>query len=466
LGLSSQQTNVLNSFGLVGLFFTIPAGFVNDRFGSFRTMFLSTFLVVGGYLITSFLNKEAYPAMVICMAIVGFGGGAVFTCSLSIAIKTVSKNPGLGVAVVGGAMSLSMALVGVILLIYKSATGCTDASCWRGYVRVLAFVAAIMMWPSSFLVRLYETRLMHRVQNLSGLVNGGGGAGGGGNDDSMRSDVEIPSALLVGSGSSQNFESDSDADDGYTSEELLFNDAGNQKKKRGAEVKSYDAQGNEKPVSFLGSFLIVKNAFFLFLALSYTVGIGSGLLVVTQTQQLVLAFAGQENVSWVTPVSISFSIANAVVGGGLSGIVSDYIVKRHPRFTRAHLYAFIFLAYTAVFFALALISSLPPGIAHNNTPLAGFVMLLIVLVGIEFGCNFTLGPAIIGELYGGVNFGVYFGYFQILTVVSTFAVPALATIDLQSTGNFAIMFYVFQFLLAICAALLLLKKPTAIGQFW
>mmetsp|Transcript_3495 Transcript_3495/g.5198 ORF Transcript_3495/g.5198 Transcript_3495/m.5198 type:complete len:535 (+) Transcript_3495:5-1609(+) len=434
LGLSSQQTNVLTSMGLIGLFFTIPAGMLNDRFGPFITCFGSLFLTAGGYMLASFLSESTYPLMLICLLLVGFGGGATFTCALATIFKVFSSNPGLPVAFVAAGMSLSMAFSGVLTTIYDSASGCDKNECWRGELRVISLACGLIQLPCSFLLRHYYSSSTTTSQQQNDILN---------EAEFDREYSQIPVDL-------QSSDEDLPLSHSASAERDLD--------------KLTTNKPEEKPVSIIDSFTILKNAFFLLFALAYNVGIGSGLLVVTQTQQLVVSFAGEQHEDWTTGVSIAFSVANAILGGGLSGFVSDYMVNK-KRVSRVRVYAVIFIVYSAIFFAMGVMSTVPSEYTDNMGSKVIF-MMLIVLIGVEFGTNFVLGPAIVGELYGGVNFGVYFGYLQVATAISTFAVPALATLNVQSQGNFGYMFFAFQFLLFFSGTAIFFKKPSAIGVWW
>ena len=68
-------------------------------------------------------------------------------------------------------------------------------------------------------------------------------------------------------------------------------------------------------------------------------------------------------------------------------------------------------------------------------------MLLIIVTGMFFGTNFVMFPAMVSEYYGAANFGMYFSYLQILTAVSTFAVPALATAVFNANVSFFFFFF-------------------------
>ncbi|KAJ5072197.1 permease-related [Anaeramoeba ignava] len=110
---SENFMSQLASYGMVGLYFTIPAGILYDRIGPRFTSILGSILASGGYLLMSFIPGKF--SMSFFFVIVGFGLGFSFIVSLGTAVKASSeKFRGFSVACVGSAMSLSMGLVVLI----------------------------------------------------------------------------------------------------------------------------------------------------------------------------------------------------------------------------------------------------------------------------------------------------------------------------------------------------------------
>ncbi len=94
-GLGDNLMTLLSSLGIIGLFFTFPAGYVNDRFGAMWTGLIGAVLTSAGYAGMSFTDKESYAAMLICLMLVGFGSGTTFLAALSTGLKTIPGYPGI-----------------------------------------------------------------------------------------------------------------------------------------------------------------------------------------------------------------------------------------------------------------------------------------------------------------------------------------------------------------------------------
>lgn len=55
----------------------------------------------------------------------------------------------------------------------------------------------------------------------------------------------------------------------------------------------------------------------------------------------------------------------------------------------------------------------------------------MVSVGFCFGTYLSLVPIIVGDFYGHVNFGIYFGYMQFGSTAATFIIPNIAQVIKQ-----------------------------------
>jgi Major Facilitator Superfamily len=429
----------------------------------------------------SFCTSSTWWLLAILFTVVGFGSGTTFIAALSTSIRMLPNNTGVAVAFTGGAMSLSMAWVGAVIAAYANSQECSielgNTDCWRGQLRLVALICALLVIPTIYVFWMA---------------------------DRARATPEETNSITViedlSSGKSDEFgQIQMDFEDGEA-----------------AENRDTPAlpSPQETPVGLLESLRIIPNVFFLILAFSFMVGIGAGLLVVTKTSSLWSSFTLGEHQSWTTVITICFSVANACIGGGISGILSDALQKvgsfaswvcgvwslhgwlvdwlvdcfllvcvclleplqfrtfffinlpstnsssptsvfltfspppppppspplplppLPPVFlcvslqrgiSRQYTTAVIFMAFSTVYFAIGGMQFIPEETRINNSGVQVIYMLLIIVTGMFFGTNFVTFPSMVGEFYGHLNFGVYFGYMQILTAVSTFAVPALAT---------------------------------------
>ena len=401
--LSFNQFNVLVAFGLVGYFFTVPAGVLNDFIGPFRTGLIGMVCVGAGYIGLSFLDHSLFPLMVVCLCISGFGGGFTFTAALATSIKVLRLHPGIAVFIVGGGMSLSLAFSSLAIEILKDVSGCDAAQCWPSHVRLLGVLGVVFQLPCClFAFRLFE--IAPEFKNWA-------------------EPAPAPS-------------------EHHNDDEIIEHHHG---------VAESTAVTVKLP--FSQSWVIVKSLFAWVVALAYTVGIGSGLMVISQTEGLISNFGG--NSGWVFAVSMAFSLCNAILGGALGGFLGDFVTSRYG-VRRCQVYGATLIVSSLIFFALGTLSSEPT--PHDSSSQV-FFNLLLICVGIFFGANFVYAPSIMAEAFGGPNFGVFFGYMQILTAAATFAVPAIAGSNLQHAGNCVATFFGFQYLLSFFGVLLLFAIP-------
>lgn len=123
---------LLAGLGVSGLWFTLPAGIVADKFGPSVTAFVGGVLSAGGYLGFSFAPSKGL--LVLSYLIVGVGSGSTFLSSLRTAI---SLGRTIGISLVSVSMSISITAT-VQLHTSLSAHVCNDnrdPECWRTYTR-------------------------------------------------------------------------------------------------------------------------------------------------------------------------------------------------------------------------------------------------------------------------------------------------------------------------------------------
>ncbi len=92
--------SLVQSVGMVGLYFTIPAGWCNDNLGAFTTSVGGAFLAGGGYVLMAFAKEGSWWMIGVGFTVSGFGAGAVFMAVLSTTIKSNKNNTGAAVALV------------------------------------------------------------------------------------------------------------------------------------------------------------------------------------------------------------------------------------------------------------------------------------------------------------------------------------------------------------------------------
>lgn len=154
---------LLAGLGVSGLWFTLPAGIVADKFGPAITAFIGGIILCGGYLSFSFASNKGL--LVVSYLFVGVGSGSTFLSALR---TSISLGRTVGISMVSVAMSLSITLTVQVKTLLSNAV-CDDtkhADCWRQFCRYYAVIIAIIvaiggacMWDAhKYVPRLSETR--------------------------------------------------------------------------------------------------------------------------------------------------------------------------------------------------------------------------------------------------------------------------------------------------------------------
>eukprot|EP01100_Stratorugosa_tubuloviscum_P013992 TRINITY_DN723_c0_g1_i1.p1 TRINITY_DN723_c0_g1~~TRINITY_DN723_c0_g1_i1.p1 ORF type:complete len:471 (-),score=203.91 TRINITY_DN723_c0_g1_i1:616-2028(-) len=396
LQLSDSEYSLLVSFGIVGLFFNLPAGLLLDRIYELKLTIAGGVLATAGWIGMSFCKKQTFALMVICFTLSGFGGGATFLCSMGASVKSLVDKPGLAISISGASMSLSMAFTNSYLSIYRNVSGCDQDDCWPSIIRVIAGMYASFV-AIGCLTFLFLPKPIFELEKMNS-----------------------ESHLIV------------------------------------SELLEKEKEKNEftQTVTFKESLKILANVFFIGVSLSYLIGVSAGLIVVTGGTTLWEPILPQSADKAADITSTCFSVANAIIGGLGSGWLSDYLSKKG--ILRTKMLGGVFLFYSVVFVILMGISLVDRG-SDFVAVIWGF---LLSITGALWGVCYTLVPAIVSESYGQENFGVYFGYMQFLTVLSTFLIPQFVSMSLDEYDNLIVLFFSMCILLAFSALFLLLKEPT------
>lgn len=262
-GLSNGQITLLSSVGIIGTSFTMFAGLFNDRFGAMLTSLIGAVLTSSGYLAMSFTDKGTYPAMVASLTIIGFGSGASFLGALSTGLKVIPGYPGVGVALVGACMSISLALTNGIVEFDREVLGCAEDDCWPYYLRSLAVTTATFLFAPSFILCLLppdadsKAKQPQRPTPANHTIQG---------DD--WSEQELARDLF--------------APAGKVPQAVLVDEA-------------LKAGQTDSPVSLLHSLNALGNLFFWLLIFGYFSGIGSAVAIITSTCVCVCVCACEES---------------------------------------------------------------------------------------------------------------------------------------------------------------------------
>mmetsp|Transcript_39807 Transcript_39807/g.100337 ORF Transcript_39807/g.100337 Transcript_39807/m.100337 type:complete len:460 (-) Transcript_39807:203-1582(-) len=402
--LSDFTISFMTSFGVIGLFLTMPAGVLNDRYGAWIVAVVGSVLLIGGLTVMTFTSKSTVVLMIISYTVAGFGSGAAFICALSAAIKALPARPGLAVALVGGSLSLSLALIVQSWNLYGFIFDCDGhPSCWRGKLRLIAWLGGGISLASSFLLYFIPTH-----QQIA------------------------------------DYAAQTRAEKGAEEQEALLDDGKEEEKKN-------------TPTPMKETVRILLNVFFWCLTFGYFAGIASGILIIAETTNMWEAFVGYKDEGTAGYISTTFSVLN-ICCNLLSGWLSDLLLKKYGVERRKCLtvVGFFFGALCIIAGCLTFVTN-----PSNGTKVVYFI--LMAAGGGCFGSSVTLYPTVVGEQYGHIDFGVYFGYLQIGSCAATLIIPVMATATKEAMGNFAFMYFFVGGCLILSAILLFLKKPTPVG---
>lgn len=402
-GYSDLEISTIQTVGLFMLYFTFFAGIILDRFGPVIAITLGASVSCTGYVImfaSSYLDNDnaTLALLVFGYGMVGIGSGSTFVASMGTSIKAVPSRPGIAISLPGVMMSLSMAFTELIENTYKSAVGC-DYDCWGPMIAVLVIVMVVF----------YAFGI--------GLIGVGAKFGG----LAANTAADPPAA---------------------TEDDRLL------------PTDPEKVDSTEVVVSFLQAVNILFIKLYWVVAFAYFVGVSIGLIVVTQTTNLWEDFTG--NSDWVSTISILYSVANAS-SNFISGAVSDFLDAKGIM-SRKVFVSIYMLVCAAVMLAMAGMGLM----TSDETSLQVIYASLMVFVGFAWGTSFTMYPALTGEFFGHLNFGVYFSFVQMGPLVASLVVPYFCSAVYAWTDHFTVVFVTYTVLCTIAGILLFLVKKKAV----
>lgn len=193
---------------------------------------------------------------------------------------------------------------------------------------------------------------------------------------------------------------------------------------------------------FLTSTRVFGDCFFWCLFLGDLFGVGCGIFVVTNVNQLWASFAGDDTYRWTNAIVVGFSVSNAVGNLG-SPLLSDWLFSRGIM-SRAKYLAYTLLLFAADFLAIALVvAAHSGGAAPPSTPAKVLFAALLSAVGLGFGTFLVLLPTSVSDAYGVENFGTFLSYMQLGVACFAVAVPAVTTTLYAAHHSYLATYYGF-----------------------
>lgn len=198
-------------------------------------------------------------------------------------------------------------------------------------------------------------------------------------------------------------------------------------------------------MTFVESLAILKRHFFWAIFVANLVGLGGGFLILSQVNFLWSDFDVGPNQSdpvgaWDQRIIYIFSVFNAVANVAaptVSGYLHDY-----GKLSRAHLVALILFLMCVDFTMLGVLSSVQ-SLREGAWALKIVYIIGVAFVGFGFGAFLTLIPAILSDVYGVKNFGVFMSYVQLGSMIAGVAVPAIASGVHAKWGWYSPMHFAF-----------------------
>lgn len=188
----------------------------------------------------------------------------------------------------------------------------------------------------------------------------------------------------------------------------------------------------------------VKTWQFYLLWLAFAFGSGAGLMVIGNLASIV---KDQIGLAAVSAVAVSaLAIGN---GGGrvLYGMFSD-------KFGRKAVLLFAFIFQAAMIFGLSFVVT---GSALANVPL---LMVLVALIGANYGANLAVFPAMTKDYYGLKNFAMNYGIVYTAWGLGGFMLSQIAGAIKDATGTFNGAYMLAAGMLVVAAVMMaVLKSP-------
>lgn len=182
---------------------------------------------------------------------------------------------------------------------------------------------------------------------------------------------------------------------------------------------------------------MLKTPQFYLIWIIYFIASGAGLMIISSMSSIASKSMG----TYAFTAVIALAIGNAI-GRIVAGVLSDKIGRRWTLMT-------VLLCQAALMFI-----SIP--ITSSNTTTSLLILLVVTLIGFNYGSNLSLFPSLTKDLWGLKNFGVNYGIVFTAWGVGGFILSRTQQMLRAQNGDFALSFITAGILLIIGAILTLM----------
>lgn len=189
---------------------------------------------------------------------------------------------------------------------------------------------------------------------------------------------------------------------------------------------------------------IFKTWQFYFLWITFALGSGAGLMVIGNLASIV---AEQIGLIAVSAVAVSVLAIGNGAGRILYGMLSDKIGRK----------AVLFIAFVFQAGLIMVLRLLVPSHPLTNIPV---LLLLVALIGANYGANLAVFPVITKDFYGPKNFAINYGIVYTAWGLGGFMISQLAGSFKDSFGTFDIAYLMAAGILVVAAVMMAaIKSP-------
>ncbi|KAJ5067484.1 permease-related [Anaeramoeba ignava] len=410
---------VLTSLEMLGLYFTIPAGFLHDKFGAKIASLIGGVCAVFSFLMATFIQTKASITFFFTLA--GFGLGTGFICSLGTALKVSPlKYLGINMSLVGTAMSLSMGLVVSLYSLYDKVSGCSGDSCWKKEKQIQNLN---LIKIRKIKIRKIKKKIKKMIKKMKKKMK----------KKMIKKMIMKMKMKMI---------------------KKMIKENDNEKEKLLSicvdEIEIIEEKKEDK-ASFKESLQILKNRLFWIYAISFFTGVGVGVFVIADVNLIWKSYNSSFDLTDL--ILTLFSVANAT-GSFLSGVFSDLLKKKNHR--REEYLSLIMFISSVILLILGILTA----VSKKGKTIDVFRCIFLIYVGFIFGTTLVLIPTMVGESFGQKNFGIHLGFLQIFSSTAAMAIPSISSGINNKTGHYFTLMFIFSGLTLI-SSLSLLIKPKA-----